>query len=87
MTEQATTPETQPEQAPGLSIQDLLLVVNTIQVLSQRGGFKAEEMSTVGGLYERLVAFLRANGAIRDAAPQAPADAPSAESADTPTEK
>lgn len=76
-----TTPEVQPqEQAPGLSIQDLMLMVTTIQVVSQRGAFKAEELSSVGGLYERLVGFLKANGAIKDAEP-------AAESAANTTEK
>lgn len=58
------TPET-PQSAPGLSIQDLLLVVQTLQIVSQRGAVKAEEMETVGGLYSRLVAFLEASGALK----------------------
>ena len=73
MSEQ-TTPEQEQAQQPGLNIQDLMLVVNTIQILSQRGAFKAEELTTIGGLYERLVAFLKASGAIREPAP-APAEA------------
>jgi hypothetical protein len=82
MSEQ-TTPEVQEQpQAPSLSIQDLLLVVSTIQIISQRGAFKAEELSTVGGLYERLVAFLKANGAIREANAEQPAT-----EAETETEK
>lgn len=68
MSDQTTTPEEQP-QAPGLSIQDLMLMVTTIQVTAQRGAFKAEELSSIGGLYERLVGFLKANGAIKDAEP------------------
>lgn len=61
------------DQAPNLSLQDLLLVVQTIQVVTQRGAFRAEEMSNIGGLYERLVAFLQATGAIKqpDAQPAA----------------
>jgi hypothetical protein len=58
------TPET-PQSAPGLSIQDLLLVVQTLQIVSQRGAVRAEEMETVGGLYGRLVAFLEASGALK----------------------
>lgn len=70
MSEETQT-TTQPEQATAnLSIQDLLLVVQTIQVTAQRGAFRAEELSNIGGLYDRLVAFLTASGAIK------PAEAP-----------
>lgn len=54
-------------QAPNLSLQDLLLVVQTIQVVTQRGAFRAEEMTNIGGLYERLVAFLQSTGALKPA--------------------
>jgi len=51
-------------QAPSLSIQDLIQVVKIIQVTSQRGAIQANEMSQVGALYDRLFAFLEANGAV-----------------------
>jgi len=54
-----------------LQLQDLLLVVQTLQTVTQRGAFRAEEMSNIGGLYDRLVAFLVASGAITPAQPQA----------------
>lgn len=60
--------------APNLSLQDLLLVAQIIQVATQRGTFKAEELSNIGGLYDRLIAFLNATGAIKPA--EAPADTP-----------
>ena len=67
------TPEVQTEQpAPQLTLADLSLVLQTIQVVSQRGAIKAEEMETVGGLYTRLFNFLSAQGAI--AQQPAPAD-------------
>jgi hypothetical protein len=64
-----TTNDQQPtsQTAPGLSLQDLLMVVQTIQVVSQRGAIRADEMETVGGLYTRLVSFLQASGAIKSA--------------------
>lgn len=72
-----TTPEqteSTPAVAPAnLSIQDLLLVVQTLQIVTQRGAFRAEEMSNIGGLYDRLIAFLTASGAIK------PAEAPVAD--------
>jgi hypothetical protein len=69
----STTP--QPEsQVPGLSLQDLLTVVQTIQVVSQRGAIRADEMAVVGGVYTRLVAFLQASGALNSADAETPAD-------------
>lgn len=66
MTDQTETPNSEQQTAtPNLSLQDLLLVVQTIQVVTQRGAFRAEEMSNIGGLYNRLVEFLTATGAIK----------------------
>ena len=62
--EQAPTPA---EAQPNLSLQDLLLVTQIIQLASQRGAFRAEELSNIGGLYDRLVVFLNATGAIKPA--------------------
>ena len=59
---------TEPAQAtPGLTLQDLVLVAQIIQLTSQRGAFKAEELEQVGGLYNKLVAFLQSTGAIAPA--------------------
>jgi hypothetical protein len=55
------------QQAPGLTLQDLVLVAQIIQLTSQRGAFKAEELADVGGLYNKLVAFLQSTGAIAPA--------------------
>jgi hypothetical protein len=71
------------QSAPSLSLQDLLLVVQTLQVVIQRGAIKAEEMSTVGGLYDRLVQFLEHSGALKTAGDQAPADQSTADSKET----
>jgi hypothetical protein len=56
-----------PAPAPQLQLQDLLLAVQVIQLAGQRGAIKAEEMTAIGGLYERLVAFLQASGALKPA--------------------
>jgi len=64
--------ETQQQSAPSLTLQDLVLVAQIIQLTSQRGAFKAEELADVGGLYNKLVAFLQSTGALQPAA-QAPA--------------
>ena len=58
--------DTQPAPAPGaptgpnLTIGDLRLVARVIQVSSERGAIRANEMATVGDLYNRLVEFLNA---------------------------
>lgn len=65
-TAEATTQPQQPEQAtaPNLTIQDLITVAQIIQVSSQRGAFRADELQNVGGLYNKLIAFLESVGAI-----------------------
>tara|TARA_B110000977_G_scaffold180527_1_gene240249 strand:+ start:409 stop:684 length:276 start_codon:yes stop_codon:yes gene_type:complete len=50
--------ETQ-EQAPGLSLNDILTAVQIIDVTVQRGAFKGEELVTVSTIRERMIAFLR----------------------------
>jgi hypothetical protein len=55
--------------APSLTLQDLVLVAQIIQLTSQRGAFKAEEMEQVGGLYNKLITFLQSTGALTPAAP------------------
>ena len=51
--------------APSLQLQDLLLALQIIQNFAQRGAVRAEEMSVVGGLYDRMFAFLEAQGVIK----------------------
>jgi hypothetical protein len=75
------SPETQIEQpAPQLTISDLMLALQTIQVTAQRGAIRADEMAAVGGLHDRLFAFLKAQGAIQPAPADSTAtDAPQGE--------
>jgi len=65
--EQAQQPA---EQAPSLTLQDLILVAQIIQLTSSRGAFKAEELADVGGLYNKLIAFLQSTGALTPAPAQ-----------------
>jgi len=61
-----TTKEESPaSEAPNLTLQDLTLVVQLLQVGAQRGAWKADELSTVGALYDKLVVFLTAAGVIQ----------------------
>ena len=64
-------PAPQPAQqpAPSLTLQDLVLVAQIIQLTTQRGAFKAEELADVGGLYNKLITFLQSTGALTPAAP------------------
>tara|TARA_B110001454_G_C12370957_1_gene288429 strand:- start:233 stop:481 length:249 start_codon:yes stop_codon:yes gene_type:complete len=57
MAEQAKKPEGGVE----LSIQDIVLSANIIDLATQRGAFKAAEAAQVGASFEKLVAFIKAN--------------------------
>lgn len=43
-----------------ISLQDFAAMVNIIDVVSQRGAIKGEELESVGGVRNRLVAFIQA---------------------------
>jgi hypothetical protein len=57
---------TQTTESPKASLQlsTLFQAVQIMQVASERGAFKAEELTQVGGVYDAIVAFLQASGAI-----------------------
>jgi hypothetical protein len=59
--EQATAPAQTPV---GLNVQDLILMVKLIHIGTERGTWKADELTTVGGVFERLVSFLESVGAV-----------------------
>lgn len=62
------TPNDAPQtEQPSLNLQDLILVAQIIQISSQRGTFKADELANVGTLYNKLIAFLQSTGAITPA--------------------
>lgn len=48
-------------QASSLGLNDLALMANIIQVTSERGAIKANEMEAVGALYKKLVTFINSN--------------------------
>jgi hypothetical protein len=66
MADDTITQEAPSEQpaAPSLQLSDLVTILQTLQVSSQRGAIRADEMTTVGGVYDRLFAFLEAQGVI-----------------------
>ena len=56
-----TQPATASAEAPastGLSVGDLTNIAMIFDVASRRGAFKADEMATVGTVYNKLKAFL-----------------------------
>ena len=86
MTDQTTVDAGEQAQQTQLQLSDILLTAQVIQLASTRGAFRAEEFTQVGSLYDRLVAFLKASGALQPAAPagDATADTPAETPADQP---
>lgn len=68
-----------------LQLSDILLTAQVIQLASTRGAFRAEEFTQVGSLYDRLVAFLKASGALQPA--KSEGDATADATAETPAEQ
>ena len=73
MAEEAKTVEGHVE----LSIQDIVLSANIIDLATQRGAFKAAEAGQVGACFEKLVAFIKANTPETDENKETPAKAES----------
>lgn len=62
--EQPTVSDSTEQTKPTLSLQDLALMVQILQVGTKRGAWKAGELSSVGVLYDRITAFLNAAGVL-----------------------
>jgi len=60
-----------PKEPVTLTLQDLVQVAQIIQITSQRGAYKAEELAVVGNLYNKLITFLESTGAINKPADSA----------------
>lgn len=56
---------TESQPAPNLTIGDLLVLFNLTQACAQRGAIRAEEMTTVGEVFNKLTQFLTAAGAFK----------------------
>ena len=50
--------EAAPEAAPDLTISDLIALRSIVEVVSQRGAFKATELEAVGKTFNKLNTFL-----------------------------
>lgn len=62
--------ETTEQQPQSLQINDLMKVLEILNVCSQRGAIRPDEMTVVGGVYERIFQFLDASGVFERAAEQ-----------------
>jgi hypothetical protein len=60
MTEE-NTEETAP---PTFGLEDLVFTLQVYEACTQRGSFRADELSNIGAVYDRLKAFLIYNEAI-----------------------
>lgn len=66
MSDQVTSADEGAEKKnPNLNLADLVNVIQVLKTCASRGSFRADEMSAVGGLYDRLYAFLVSTGAIK----------------------
>jgi len=70
---ESTDDQQAPQQGVSLSLQDLVLMMNLIRATTERGAIRAEEMTEVGTVYNKLVQFLTESGAIQPTAPAEPA--------------
>ena len=75
------------EAAPALGVNDLKLMANIIEVVSTRGAIKANEMAACGALYNNLMNFLIANGAVENTQPEMPQAADDGDMGDLPGEE
>ena len=53
--------QTTPQEKPGLNLNDLAAMLQIIGIASQRGAFKAEELSSIGTVYDRVSGFVKAH--------------------------
>tara|TARA_B100001964_G_scaffold41249_1_gene45556 strand:- start:6278 stop:6535 length:258 start_codon:yes stop_codon:yes gene_type:complete len=85
MADEVNAVETAQNEAPQLSLQDIATMVQIIDVCSKRGGFEGPELEAVGGLRNRVVAFLNAVAPKDGDAPEGdlPAEEDPAESAES----
>lgn len=58
--ENSTMDQPEAAKAPDLNLNDLMAMRNLIEVVTQRGVFKATELSAAGQLFDKLNAFLTA---------------------------
>jgi len=50
------------DQKPSLSLQDIVVILDILNVASTRNAFRVEEYSTVGAIFQKLSAIVQAAG-------------------------
>ena len=55
----ATAEQPQATSGPHLTLQDMITIKSAIELGSQRGAWRANELTAVGTVYERLSAFIQ----------------------------
>lgn len=60
-----------PQQPIALNIQDLQNLLLVVDVAAQRGAFKANELSQIGGVFDRISKFVQSAAPQQESAPQA----------------
>ncbi len=78
MAEEQNT-ENQQVEEPKITIEDIVMVQRIIATASSRGAFRAEEMSSVGRVYDRVSAFVSHNAPEANKKPEAEAEGESEE--------
>lgn len=61
---ETTNPVSSAEAPVSLNLADLRSFCQIVEVCTQRGAFRAEEMADVGALYNKTMAFLKQTGAL-----------------------
>ena len=57
-----------------ISLNDVISVVSVIDIVSSRGAFKGQELTTVGGLRDKLALFVEQNKPKEELNPEADSD-------------
>ena len=83
MAEENSTPEVAQPEPISLTLQDLNVTANIIDLAVQRGAFKGAEVATVGNAFNKLVDVIQK---ISPPPAEAQAEAPAEKPAETPAE-
>lgn len=59
---------TETPSGPGLGLADIAFLLQIVEICSQRGAFKADELTSVGTVYDKVKAFISANSPAQPAA-------------------
>lgn len=55
------TPSDTPAANPSLGLNDIAFLLQIVEICSKRGAFNADEMTSVGTVYDKVKSFVAAN--------------------------